>query len=84
MVIKVRRPTLIFGPHPKLFYDNFSRKLFKYPNFALQCSFRFLRDHYFDKNLNVTLQMEKYTLDAEFFSEDRKRNTVNLVIFAVD
>ena len=55
----VRRPTLIFGPVPKLFYGTFSRKLFKCPIFAFQCSFWCLRDHYFDKNeLNVTLQAE--------------------------
>ena len=57
-VFTVRRPSLIFGPDPKLFYCTFSRKLFKYPIFAFQCSFSCLRDHYFDKNeLNVTLQM---------------------------
>ena len=54
----VRQPSLIFGPDPKLFYGTFSRKLFKYPNFAFQCSIGCLRDHYFDKNkLNVTLQV---------------------------
>ena len=42
------KPTLIFGPGPKLFYGTCSRKLFKYPIFAFG-------DHYFDKNeLNVT------------------------------
>ena len=57
-VFTVRRPTLIFGPDPKLFYGTFSRKLFKCPIFAFQCSFLCLRDHYFDKNeLNVTLQV---------------------------
>ena len=30
-VFTVRRPSLIFGPDPKLFYCTFSRKLFKYP-----------------------------------------------------
>ena len=41
-----------FWPDPKLFYGTFSRKLFKYPIFAFQCS------HYQDKNeLNVTLQV---------------------------
>ena len=51
----VRRPSLIFGPDPKLFYGTFSRKLFKYPIFAFQCCFCCLKDHYFDKNkLNVT------------------------------
>ena len=49
-VVTVRRPTLIFGPDPKLFYGTFSRKLFKCPIFAFQCSFGCLRDHYFDKN----------------------------------
>ena len=54
----VRRPSLIFGPDPKLFYATFSRKLFKYPIFAFQCSFWWLMDNYFDKNkLNVTLQV---------------------------
>ena len=57
-VFTVRQPTLIFWPGPKLFYDTFSRKLLRYPIFAFQCSFWFLRDHYFDKNeLNVTLQV---------------------------
>ena len=57
-VFTVRQPTLIFGPDPKLFYGTFSRKLFKYPIFAFQCSFWCLRYHYFDKNeLNVTLQV---------------------------
>ena len=57
-VFTVCRPSLIFGPDPKLFYCTFSRKLFKYPIFAFQCSFSCLRDHYFDKNeLNVTLQV---------------------------
>ena len=54
----VRQPTLIFGPGPKLFYGTFRRKLFKYPIFAIQCSFWCLRDRYFDKNeSNVTLQV---------------------------
>ena len=54
-VFTVRRPSLIFGPDPKLFYGTSSRKLFKYPIFAFQCSFCCLKDHYFDKNkLNVT------------------------------
>ena len=49
---------LNFWPDPKLFYRTFSRKLFKYPIFAFQCSICCLRDHYFDKNkLNVTLQV---------------------------
>ena len=57
-VFTVRRPSLIFGPDPKLFYGTFSRKLFKYPIFAFQCSFCCLMDHYVDKNkLNVTLQV---------------------------
>ena len=38
-VFMVRRPTLIFGPDPKLFNGTFSRKLFKCPIFAFQCSF---------------------------------------------
>ena len=38
-VFTVRQPTLIFGPDPKLFYGTFSRKLFKYPIFAFECSF---------------------------------------------
>ena len=55
-VFTVRRPSLIFGPDPKLFYGTFSRKLFKYPIFAFQCSFWCLMDNYFDKNkLNVDL-----------------------------
>ena len=57
-VFTVRRPSLIFGPDPKLFYRTFSRKLFKYPIFAFQLCFSCLRHHYFDKNeLNVTLQV---------------------------
>ena len=57
-VFTVRRPTLIFGPDPKLFYCTFSRKLFKYPIFAFKSSFWCLSDNYFDKNeLNVTLQV---------------------------
>ena len=64
-VFMVRRPTLIFGPDPKIFYDTFRRKLFKYPTFAIQCSFLCLRDRCFDKNeLNVTLQVSKCILDA--------------------
>ena len=57
-VFTVRRPSLIFGPDPKLFYCTVSRKLFKYPIFAFQLCFSCLRHHYFDKNeLNVTLQV---------------------------
>ena len=57
-VFTVRRPTLILGPDPKLFYGTFSRKLFRYPIFAFQFSFLCLRGHYFDKNeLIVTLQV---------------------------
>ena len=57
-VFTVRRPTLIFGPDPKLFYGTVSRKLFKCPTFSLPMYFLILRDHYFDKNeLNVALQV---------------------------
>ena len=57
-VFTVRRPTLIFGPDPKLFYVTFTRKLLKYPIFAYQCSFWCLNDHYCDKNKsNVTLEV---------------------------
>ena len=57
-VFTVRRPTLIFGPDLKLFYGTCSRKLFKYPIIAYECSFWCLSDNYFDKNeLNITLQL---------------------------
>ena len=57
-VFTVRRPTLIFGLDPKLFYNTFSRKSFQCHIFAFQCSFWCLRHHYFDKNkLNVTPQV---------------------------
>ena len=57
-VFTICRPTQIFGPDPKLFYDTFNRKLFEYPIFAFQCSFWCWRDHYFDQNvLKVTVQV---------------------------
>ena len=55
-VFAFTRPTLIFGPDPKLVYDTFSETLFRYPIFAFKYSFWCLRDHYFDKKeSNVTL-----------------------------
>ena len=55
----VRRPTLIFGPDPKLFYCTFSRKLCKYPILPSNLVFDVvISDNYFDKNeLNITLQV---------------------------
>ena len=50
-----------FWPGPKLFYGTFSRKLFKYPIFAFQCSFWWLRNHYFDKNKLKLMSLFKCT-----------------------
>ena len=57
-VFTVRRPTLMFGPDPNLFYGTLSRNLFKHPILVFECSFWCLRDHYFDKNeLIIPLQV---------------------------
>ena len=48
---------------PYISYDTFSRKLLKYPIFALQCSFWCPREDNFDKKqqqqnpINVTLEV---------------------------
>ena len=39
-VFTIRRPTPTFGPHQKLFYGTISKKLFKYPIFALMSLFK--------------------------------------------
>ena len=50
-VFTVRRPSIIFGPDPKLLYCTFSNKLFKYHIFAFQCSMCCLRPN---KNMFVS------------------------------
>ena len=59
-VFTVRRPSLIFDPDPKLFYDPFSRKFVKYPIFAFQCSFCCLMDHNFDKKTSYSSSVEMH------------------------